>query len=167
MGFGPIGNDNTFGAETGDYIFFNKDGFAVKSVLSIPEYEELGRNLLPNFRAPSDHLRIVTDLYYKQTDKSGDLILESGTRISALGARTDIHGRTLTLNPKKGKWIPQAPWQAPPDGKVWDSKLKTFVRPRVKNSKGKWVQGRRMAQREYSNRRDSPVMVRLLEQIIT
>merc|ERR1711964_552624 len=162
MGFGPIGNDNTFGAETEDYIFFKEDGFAVKSVLSIPEYQELGRNLLPNFRTPSDHVRIVTDLVYKQTGKSVDLILESGTR-----PPTDIHGRTLALNPQKGKWIPQAPWQAPPDGKVWDRKLKTFVRPRVKNSKGKWVQGRRMAQREYSNRRDSPVMVRLLEQIIT
>jgi len=122
--------------------------------LSIPEYQELGRNLLPNFRTPSDHVRIVTDLVYKQTGKSVDLILES--------APTDIRGRPLTLNPENGKWIPQAP---PADGKVFNSKLKKWVLPRNPKSPGP-PPPRRMAQREFSTRRDSPVMVRLLEQII-
>jgi len=85
-GFAPIGKDNTFGAETEDYIFFNQDGFTVNSVLDIPEYGKLGTNLLPNWSHPSDHLHILADLMYKklpQADLDRPLVLETSIECSS------------------------------------------------------------------------------------
>merc|ERR1711964_273113 len=132
-----------------DYFFTDLKPVDVLNIPHTKDFPELQEMGLPNSRGTSDHFPIggIFEFFPEQKSYSKDKL-----------------GRPYIL--KEGKWIPQAPWQAPPDGRVWDSKLKTFVRPRVQNELKKWVQGRRMAQREFSNRRDSPVMVRLLEEII-
>merc|ERR1711964_588996 len=128
-----------FGAENEDYIFFYKDDFEVKQVMSIPEYSELGENLLLDWRHPSDHFHIQADLEYAQRKASDNNVFQHYVN-GSWGDRNQINrGRR--------------------DGIIGDPTL-TLPQPKTPDRR------RRMAIREFSNRRDSPVMVRLLQEII-
>jgi len=69
-----------FGCETEDYIFFTNDKFSIDSVLSIPEHTELGENLLPDWKHPSDHLHIQADLVYVGKSTTGSPSIEDHSR---------------------------------------------------------------------------------------
>ncbi|XP_045205264.2 nocturnin-like [Mercenaria mercenaria] len=44
-----------------DYIWYSNKGLKVKSVLDVASEEEIGKNRLPSFKYPSDHLSLVCD----------------------------------------------------------------------------------------------------------
>lgn len=44
-----------------DYIWYTKKGLKVKAVLNVASDDEIGKDRLPSFRYPSDHLSLVCD----------------------------------------------------------------------------------------------------------
>merc|ERR1711964_329353 len=73
--YDPKGEE--FGAETEDYIFYDSNFFDVARVLSIPDHSKLGRNLLPDWRHPSDHFHIQADLVYTNNEaKKPELVVD-------------------------------------------------------------------------------------------
>ncbi|KAL4230099.1 Nocturnin [Mactra antiquata] len=44
-----------------DYVWYQKKGLKVKSILDVASDEEIGKDRLPSFRYPSDHLSLVCD----------------------------------------------------------------------------------------------------------
>jgi len=178
-----------FGKETEDYIFVSKGDFKVVCTLPIPEYDTIGENLLLNWRHPSDHFDIMVDLIPKRKSASY-LEFQKPKSLAELfeDKRIKVGTEVIYAGPKDGSWTirrnvgdvgtvifsRQGKISVNWSGKDRDStkfKIKAtapkqghtncFV-SHIKNS----IKRRRMAQREFSNRRDSPVMVRLLQKII-
>ncbi|XP_012267234.2 nocturnin isoform X2 [Athalia rosae] len=53
-----------------DYVFYNKDVFAVNAILQFPTSDDIGEGRVPSFRYPSDHFSLCCDLRFHDQEKS-------------------------------------------------------------------------------------------------
>merc|ERR1711964_711470 len=122
--------------QTIDYIFYTKE-FECTRVLDLPK-EDIEDLLMPGWKYPSDHFMICADLTLSNAPVQNDS--------------------------PRGEGALRAPIIYAPPVRPGDNRA-----TRIPVSKPHWAgnsRRRRMAQREFSSRRDSPVMVRLLQEII-
>merc|ERR1711964_729003 len=130
-------------AETIDYIFYTKE-FECSQVLDITK-DTLEHVRMPGWRYPSDHFSIVADLTLRRSSPS---------RPSSM-ARSPSEAKS----PSRGS---TSPAQSP---RIVRKKSKPTLSRRCTRSPRSPKPNRRLAQREFSTRRDSPVMARLLDEI--
>merc|ERR1711964_807565 len=132
-------------AETIDYIFHTNE-FKCSGVLGITK-DPIEHVRMPGWRYPSDHFSIVADLKLSKRSNS-------------------VRSRPSSLANSPNSMSSTSPRAAKP-AKARYPRLVRKLSKRRRESKGspRSPKRRRMAQREFSPRRDSPVMTSLLEEI--
>lgn len=58
-----------------DYIWYSRQRFHVDAVLEMPCEEQIGPNRLPSYHYPSDHLSLVCDLSFEETERQASHML--------------------------------------------------------------------------------------------
>merc|ERR1711964_676805 len=156
-------------AETIDYIFHTNE-FKCSGVLGITK-DPIEHVRMPGWRYPSDHFSIVADLKLVNGSGQAEGTVTASCRTCGSTERThNCPGLPLDLasdaNQQGSQLIKTSPRAAKP-ARARYPRLVRKLSKRRRESKGspRSPKRRRMAQREISPRRDSPVMTSLLEEI--
>merc|ERR1711964_198973 len=115
----------------------------------------LGDALFPNFKMPSDHVPIAAVIRYYPGRKN--IYGEDNFKLDTMkNLRTRLRSQKVV-----GKEPP-----APPVNINLSDAISNLMKTKGVEAELGGKRRRRMAQREFSSRRDSPVMVRLLQEIV-
>ncbi|XP_046735078.1 nocturnin isoform X2 [Diprion similis] len=67
-----------------DYVFYNKNAFAVNAVLQFPTAEDIGEGRVPSYQYPSDHFSLCCDFRFQDQEITDQTHIEELKGISSL-----------------------------------------------------------------------------------